>query len=103
MRDDDRRVNWLEHHQGQGVSMMQVLAELDGAISYRQLDYWLRTGRLGAIDHADGPGSRRRFLPHEVDAIKAIVTAHNVAQEMLDRITSGQAWADLMAESEVPS
>src|SRR5687768_1121897 len=41
---------------------------IDAGITYRQLDYWCRTGLLAPMDDATpGTGWTRRFAEHQVD------------------------------------
>lgn len=44
-------------------------------ITYRQLDYWIRTGVITPQVTADGSGSRRRFSILDLRALAAIKTA----------------------------
>lgn len=42
-----------------------------GGATYRQLDFWCRSGYLH--DTADGSGSRRRFTAAELDTVRTVV------------------------------
>jgi hypothetical protein len=81
-----------------GRTAAEVLDDLDGAITYRQFDNWLRCGWLGAANKANGPGSRRYFDDREVEAIRAIVAEYNAAREALQRISTGERWSELTAD-----
>ena len=48
------------------------VAELAG-VTYRQLDYWCRTGLLGEdLQRPTGSGYPRRFLPDDIRAVAAL-------------------------------
>lgn len=47
-------------------------------ITYRQLDYWIRTGLFSPQVEASGSGSRRRFSPADLRALAAISEASDV-------------------------
>lgn len=46
-------------------------AELVGC-TYRQLDYWVRTGHVRPMVEAHGSGSRRRFSRRDVRAVRLV-------------------------------
>ncbi len=48
------------------------VAELTGA-TFRQIDYWTRAGLTHPVEHADGPGTRRRFPWNEVEVMAVVV------------------------------
>jgi DNA-binding transcriptional MerR regulator len=41
-------------------------------ISYRQLDYWSRTGLIEGQEDAGGSGRRRRWTPVQVERVRAL-------------------------------
>lgn len=80
------------------IGTLEVLRLLGDRITYRQLDYWIRTGRVQVADSGEGSGTRRRFTPREVEALKRYVNLelnHDRAEEDL---RSGRAWARILAE-----
>lgn len=54
------------------------LVEQTGA-TYRQIDYWTRTGRISATIPANGSGSSRGYDPSIVPRIKAILALTKLA------------------------
>ena len=70
-------------------------------ISFRVLDYWLRTGVIviGDRNNTPGSGNARRYTACEVKAIKQLVARYRVANAELEAIRSGQAWRDVFASS----
>jgi len=76
---------------GRLYTSQEVLEACD--ISFRILDYWLRTKAITlSCDSAPGSGHRRRFTASEVEAIQRLVTRYKAANEELDAIRSGRAW-----------
>jgi DNA-binding transcriptional MerR regulator len=66
-------------------------------LSFRVLDYWLRTGAvILADDNTPGSGSPRRYSESEVEAIKRLADRYTAAQTEIDDIRSGKAWMDLV-------
>ena len=62
-------------------------------LSFRVLDYWLRTGAVVLVDgNTPGSGGRRRFTEDEVEAIQRLVIRYRAALADLDEIRSGEAW-----------
>ena len=47
--------------------------------TYRQLDYWIRTGAVKLSFDSDGSGYSRKFTESEIYAIKAVVSLHIIA------------------------
>lgn len=41
-------------------------------ITYRQLDYWCRTGLIPGADHSHGRGHPRSFTPEQVALVRAM-------------------------------
>jgi len=76
----------------------QVLAALDGRITFRQLDHWIRTGAISiGYGRARGSGNRRTFTPAEVAALKAFATAWEMNRTMTELLHDGSVWADCLA------
>ena len=69
---------------------------LMAGVSYRQLDYWLRTGTIGFCDGIETPGSgmRRRWTTTEVDLVCEVVKTWRAAQEVVDAFRSGALWRE---------
>jgi DNA-binding transcriptional MerR regulator len=72
-------------------------------LSYRVLDYWLRTGAINLADGSTRPGSgvSRRYSEDEVEAILLLVSRYQQANDEIEAIRSGKMWAELLAEQEV--
>ena len=51
-------------------------------LSYRQLDYWLRSGFITIADDADGSGSRRRFTDDEVADVMKVAQMMRQAESV---------------------
>lgn len=65
---------------------------LMAGVTYRQLDYWLRTGWLNIGGEAHGSGSRRRFSRVEALALVRMVERYQAAKDEIERIRNGVAW-----------
>lgn len=72
--------------------------ELTG-ISFRVLDYWLRTEVIVLCSQPNKPGSgmRRLYTTAEVEAIGQLVRRYKAALDELETIRSGRAWAEVAA------
>ena len=70
---------------------------LDGRVTYRQIDYWLRTHAITLAGDASGSGSRRSITDTERDALLALIDIRDAANNTLEAIRNGSAWRDLMA------
>ncbi len=68
-------------------------------ISFRVLDYWLRTSVvvLTSQDNQPGSGNRRFFTAPEVAAIGRLVQRYRAANAELEAIRTGKAWAEVAA------
>lgn len=63
--------------------------------SYRQVDYWARTGRLSPVVEATGSGTVRRFLGADLDLVRIVLAllrfgmtldpAFHVAMQLVER------------------
>ena len=63
-------------------------------VTYRQLDYWLRTGWLNIDGNAHGSGSRREFTRAEALALVRMVQRYTAARREVEDIRSGRAWRE---------
>jgi len=82
-----------------GFTTTEVL-EMTG-LSYRVLDYWLRTGAITlARGTTPGSGVGRRYTEDEVHAIHTLVARYQQANADLEAIRSGKAWSDLLQEDD---
>jgi len=61
-------------------------------ITYRQLDYWDRTGIITCEHPAHGSGSRRLWTHVEITRLKAMVAAVEEARMTLAMLTTGALW-----------
>lgn len=67
-------------------------------ISYRQLDYWVRTGAIETPDNcAIGSGHGRRWTPEEVRRLKAVVAQMREARQVLEAFSNGELWRQAVA------
>lgn len=71
----------------------EVLEELNGAITYRQLDYWCREGTIHIAHDAEGSGHPRMFTQAEVDALRIFAIKYRQIHEELERLHDGTVWA----------
>lgn len=80
---------------------MQVVDQLRRARtgSYRKVDYWLRTGRISITDAGDGSGSARDLTEAEAEALILWAQEWTSLNEQLDRLRSGERWAELHADA----
>ena len=70
-------------------------------LSFRVLDYWLRTGAIRLVDGTTpGSGISRRYSQEEVDAIQRLVERYQHATDEIEAIRSGKAWANLVGDVE---
>jgi DNA-binding transcriptional MerR regulator len=62
-------------------------------LTYRVLDYWLRTGVIVLVSNPKtGSGGRRRFTETEVMAVKRLFERYQATVRDLEFIRSGGAW-----------
>lgn len=78
------------------MTSSEVVAALDGRITYRQLDHWLRTGRIQIADQRHGSGYHRSFTPVEVAALTDYVALHERVSELLGLMADGSAFAGMV-------
>lgn len=74
---------------------MEVLALIPG-LSYRVLDYFLRTGAitLSVGEEMPGSGQRRLFTTAEVEALRRLMGRYSAAKDELAAIRDGRAWTE---------
>jgi len=60
--------------------------------SYRQLDYWIRTGIIEIRYGAHGSGSRRRWTEAEVERLERVVERYREAVQVMHEFQSGELW-----------
>ena len=64
-------------------------------LSFRVLDYWLRTGAIRLADGTTpGSGVSRRYSEDEVAAIQRLVARYEHANQEIEAIRSGRAWQE---------
>lgn len=79
------------------MSSHDVLEALDGRISYRQLDYWIRRGWIRLDTPVlRGSGFHRLFTPAEVEALSDLIGVYENVSQTFDEIRSGQLWRELV-------
>lgn len=64
-------------------------------LSFRVLDYWLRTGAIRIADRTPGSGVSRRYTFEELGAIQRLADRYGRATSEIEAIRSGEAWANL--------
>jgi hypothetical protein len=63
-------------------------------LTYRQLDWWLRTGKIELTsDATPGSGNNRLWTPEEVRRLKHVVAVYHEARETMAALRSGDLWA----------
>ena len=77
--------------------------ELRGRVSYRQLDYWARNGRIKLADSCSGQGEVRRVTEAERLAIIDLVEYLEQLQRVQASIASGEFFAKLLARRQEPA
>lgn len=79
--------------------MHEVLETVDHRITYRQLDHWIRTGRVTlAQGRSPGSGNHRLMSPIEVAALADYIRIHDQIGEVAALLASGEAWTQLVAK-----
>lgn len=72
-------------------------AAMLAGISYRQLDYFLRTGTVRPTwDALPGSGHCRRWSSEDVDRLCEVVANWRNAQAVVDDFRSGRLWEQLL-------
>jgi DNA-binding transcriptional MerR regulator len=78
------------------LSSTQVVRRLKGRITYRQLDYWTRNGRITpAFRDGEGTGNGRLWSEDDVIALEAILDVLDRHASELAQIVSGEMWDDV--------
>lgn len=62
-------------------------------VTYRQLDYWTRTQAIEPAIHARGSGSKRRWTPRQVCAVRVL---GGLASTGAEHLQLREVWAYLM-------
>lgn len=69
--------------------------------TYRQLDYWVRTGMVTpSVNAPHGSGSRRLFSAADVAGVQAIVDAKRTIEAVITRIVNVDVFADAVRKHE---
>lgn len=69
-------------------------------LSFRVLDYWLRTGAVRLADGTTpGSGVSRRYTHAEVEAIRRLVARYEHATREIAAIRSGEAWDEEVVDA----
>jgi len=87
----------------EGLSSSEVVEQLAGRMTYRQLDYWIRVGRVTPSITLDeklpsGRAPDRRWSLADVIALERILDMLESHERDIDRLSSGQMWEDLHRE-----
>jgi len=69
-------------------------------ITYRQLDYWQRTGHITCDHHRGGSGNPRKWTHIEVTRLKAMVAAVEEARATLAAFSTGELWRSTEPQGE---
>lgn len=69
-------------------------------VTYRQLDYWLRTGTIGFCSGVETPGTGhpRLWTEDEVAIVCLTVARWREAQAIVDEFRSGALWKSVAEE-----
>ena len=62
--------------------------------TYRQIDYWIRTGKVWLANDASSSGTYRRVTDAEAAGIAAVAEAYALRQQILDGINDGSIFRD---------
>lgn len=84
--------------QSESLSSTEVIRRLQGRLTYRQLDYWVRVGRIRpSIRDGSGPGgpNQRQWSPRDVEALDSILNMMERHESEEQRLSSGELWAAL--------
>lgn len=80
------------------MTATEVCRSFGGRLTYRMLDYWVRTGIVQIENNPGGSGNRRTFTPAEVAAIDDILDVRARCLTLLDRFSSGDLFAEKYLE-----
>lgn len=68
-------------------------------LTYRQLDYWIRSGYIAPSQRDVGSGGRRRFTRDEVAAIIYVADHVRYVEALSERLSSGELWDEAMSKA----
>lgn len=79
------------------TTTQQTFTSLEAAkaagVTYRQLDYWLRTGAVKPTAEAQpGSGNPRRFAADEVQALIEVAAMYRAAKTIVKEMSEGVLW-----------
>ena len=87
-----------------GISSTEIVERLNGRITYRQLDYWVRIGRVTpSINDAYGTGDRRLWSADDLIVLDRILAMLERHEAEVARLSSGEMWDELHAEVAQPA
>lgn len=69
-------------------------------VSYRQLDYWLRNGAIGAAVGASGSGSRREFAEEQIPALQLCACVASLGLHHVVHVV-GIVWDQIEADPDL--
>lgn len=78
------------------MTTTDALAAVDNRVTFRQVDYWLRTRRIRLADESRGSGSRRAWSPAEVAALAEFVNVIETHRAMTEMLADGSVWVDCL-------
>lgn len=64
-------------------------------ITYRQLDYWIRTGAITPTQKANGSGTQRRFTEGDARAVRLAATLRALGAPIATIGAVAGRWADM--------
>lgn len=63
-------------------------------ITYRQMDYWLRSGAIHAAVEARGSGTRRQFSEDQIPALRLVACVSRLGLHYVTNVV-GAVWAQI--------
>lgn len=81
-------------------AVSSTAAAAAAGITYRQIDYWIRTGAIKPTYDRAGSGTRAWFTAREVDALKMIVEQLEDARRLERYALSGRMWDALTRDDD---
>lgn len=63
-------------------------------VTYRQLDYWLRTGAIEISDPTPGTGFSRTWTEADIERLRCCVAVYQEATETIEAFRSGRLWKE---------
>lgn len=76
------------------VTATEVVRSFGGRLTYRMLDYWVRTGIIQIEGNPGGSGNRRMFTPDEIAALDDLIEIRATTLSTLDKFSSGELFAE---------